>query len=330
MTRTLVADVTARALGGGLRNYAITLSGDGTGVTLQQVTALAENASGNNYGLLNRFGSVAVLRGGSFTARGGVFALGIASTGSGTILKAENVSALGENGSDDNYGLFNIGGAAATLYGGSFTGRGGVNPFGIANNDNGTTLEAEGVDALGENGSGENYGFGNWMTATATLRGGSFTGRGGAIAYGITNGASDTNLAAQSVTALAENGSDANHGLFNFAGAAATLHGGSFTGIGGISARGISNIDDGTTLEVKSVTALGKDGISTSFGLFYSSSALTEASSSQFTGSSNGLYQESGTVRLGVSELNGGATRTSGTLTCFQVYDGSYAAYACP
>jgi hypothetical protein len=168
------------------------------------------------------------------------------------------------------------------------------------------------------------------MTATATLRGGSFTGRGGAIAYGITNGAVDTTLIAESVSARAENGSDANHGLFNFAGAAATVHGGSFTGMGGTSARGISNIDDGTTLEVKSATALGKDGSSTSYGLFYSSSALTEASSSQFTGSSNGLYQVSGTVRLGVTQLDGGATRTSGTLTCFQVYDGNHAAYACP
>ncbi len=331
MTRTLVSDVTARALGGdGLRNYAIVLSGDGTGVRLQQVTALAENASGNNYGLLNRFGAMTVLHGGSFIARGGTVALGITSVGSDTSLEAHSISTLGEHGSADNYGLFNVGGSAATLHGGSFTGRGGVNPFGIANNDNGTTLEAEGDDALGEHGSGENYGFGNWMTATATLRGGSFTGRGGAIAYGITNGAIDTTLAAQSVTALAENGSDANHGLFNFAGAAATVHGGSFTGISGTNAYGISNLDDGTTLEVKSVSARGKDGSGTNYGLYYTSDELTTADSSQFSGSSNGLYQVSGTIRLGVSRLAGGATRTGGTLTCFQVYDGSYAAYACP
>ena len=54
------------------------------------------------------------------------------------------------------------------------------------------------------------------------------------------------------------------------------------------------------------------------------------ADSSQFTGNSNGLSQYSGTVRLGVSQLDGDATRTSGTLTCFQVYDGNYAAYTCP
>jgi hypothetical protein len=47
-------------------------------------------------------------------------------------------------------------------------------------------------------------------------------------------------------------------------------------------------------------------------------------------GTSNGLYLNSGTVRLGVSELDGGATNDSGVLTCYQVYDGNYAAYTCP
>ncbi len=98
MTRTLVADVTALALGAGLRNHAVVLNGSGTGVRLQQVSALAENGSGNNYGLLNRNGAMTVLHGGSFIARGGNVALGIASVGSDTTLEAQSVSALGENG----------------------------------------------------------------------------------------------------------------------------------------------------------------------------------------------------------------------------------------
>jgi hypothetical protein len=63
MTRTLVADVTARALGGADSNYAIFLSGSGTGITLQQVTALAENSS-NNYGLLNYYAAATPRAGG--------------------------------------------------------------------------------------------------------------------------------------------------------------------------------------------------------------------------------------------------------------------------
>jgi len=57
---------------------------------------------------------------------------------------------------------------------------------------------------------------------------------------------------------------------------------------------------------------------------------VATADSSQFTGDSNGLFQNGGIVYLGVSQLDGGATRDSGTLTCFQVYGGNYAVYACP
>jgi len=75
--RTLAADVSARAQGGGTDNYAIFLTGSGTGITLQQVTALAENGSSGNYGLYNRNGAATTLSGGSFTGRGGSYGRGI-------------------------------------------------------------------------------------------------------------------------------------------------------------------------------------------------------------------------------------------------------------
>jgi hypothetical protein len=276
-------------------------------VTLEaeSVTMLAENGGSSNYGLFNDNGAAATLRGGSFAGRGGEDAKGIRNDSSGTTLVAEGVTALGENGGSRNHGLGNYDGAAATLRGGSFTGHGGASPDGIYNHGSGTTLEAESVTALGENGGGGNYGLRNIVSAAATLRGGSFTGRGGTFAYGINNYSSAT-LEAQCVTALAENASSSNDGLINYAAATVTMHGGSFTGRGGAYARGIYN--SGGTLEAKSVTALGEDGSSTN----------------------DALYQVGGTVRLGVSQLDGGATRTSGTLTCFRVYDGGYAAYTCP
>ena len=60
--RTLVADVTTRAGGGGVNNYGILLSGSGTGVTLQGVTALGENASNYNFGLFIWDGAAAMAR----------------------------------------------------------------------------------------------------------------------------------------------------------------------------------------------------------------------------------------------------------------------------
>ena len=439
MTRTLAADVTARALGGGVSNHAIVLSGSGTGVTLQQVTALAENGSSHNIGLVNIGGAAAVLRGGSFTGRGGGYGWGIFSVNSGTTLQAESVTALGEDGSDHNVGLYNYDSVAAVLRGGVFTGRGGNQAGGVSNAFT-STLTAQGVTALAENGS-ENYAMGNYNVSTATLSGGVFTargggsnyalsnefnvtmkadnvtslaengsgnnhglwnvnnatlvlhgasltGRGGEYAYGTYNAGSGTTLEAVSVTALGENGSNSSYGLRNYDGAAATLRGGSFTGRGGMNvggiynsgsdatleaesvtalgengnsnnyglsnsgsgveatlrggsfigrahsggtnANGIYNGGNGTTLEAQSVTALGENGSNDNYGLRSSVNATGDVTQSVLEGASNGLYLGSGTVHLGVSQLDGGATNSSGTLTCFQVYDGSYAAYSCP
>ncbi len=327
MTRTLVANVTARALGSGVSNFPIFLTGSGTVITLQQVIALAENGSVNNFGLTNHGGATVVLRGGSFTARGGDDAWAIFNLGS--YMKAENGSALGENSSGLNVGLYNHNGSVAELHGGTFTGRGGNQTGGVGNQLN-STLTAYGVIALAENGSGivGNYAMGNYDNSTATVHGGVFIARGGVNNYALSNELNVT-MKAENVTALAENGSSANHGLWNANNAQATVRGGSFTARGGTNAYGAYNSGTGTTLDADSVTALGENG-SSNYGLYNNDSAAAMADSSQFTGSSNGLYQNSGTVHLGVSQLDEGATRTSGTLTCFQVYDGSYAAYTCP
>jgi len=435
LDRALIINVNIRAIGSGIRNYAIMLMGSGTGTTLQQVTAWAQNGSERNYGLVNLDGSDVEMQGGIYRGVGGEYGIGIVNGSPGTTLVGHNVTALGENGNTSNYGLLNADGSAAVLYGGSFTGRGGINPFGIANNDAGTTLDADGVTALAENGSGEIYGLGNYVGATATLRGGSFTGRGGSIAYGITNGGNTTYLLAESIAALAENASDANHGFFNFDEAEATLSGGvytargggdafgitntdlgsilsarnvtglcedafsgnyalnsdlgattnvsggTFTARGGVDARGINNMrlatifatnvtslaENGTVytrglanfgvaeiqggsitgqqgesvygvynssssadLTAERITVLGIDGTYFTYALFNEGGAIVTANGSQFRSGSNALFQQSGSVYLGVSQIDGLVTNLSGVLTCFQVYDGSYAPYTCP
>jgi hypothetical protein len=328
MTRTLAADVTARALGGGVNNCAIFLSGSGTGVTLQQVTALAENGSGLNSGLVNHNGAAAALSGGSFTARGGTNAWAILLLTA--TLEANNVTALGENGSNLNMGLYNHNNSTAVLYGGDYTGRGG-NQTGGAGASLNSTLTAYGVTALAENGSGDvgNYAMACYNNSTATLHGGVFIARGGVNNYALSNELTAT-MKAVNVTSLAENGSNFNYGLWNVNNATLVLHGASLTGRGGTETAGINNAGSGTTLEAENVTALGENGSSINRGLVNEDGAAATAGSSQFTGSSDGLYLNGGTVRLGVSQLDGGATNSSGTLTCFQVYDGNYAAYTCP
>jgi hypothetical protein len=328
-TQTLVVDVTARALGGGMLNYAIFLTGSGTDVTLRHITGLAEDGNGSNYGLFNVSGAEAVLCGGSFTARGGTNTCGISNSGSGTTLEADGVTALAGDGGTENHGLRNESGAGATLRGGSFTAHGESDVYGIYNDDSGTTLEATGVTALGEDGD-YNCGLRNESGAAATLHGGSFTARGGYDTFGIFSSGSGTTLEADGVTALAEDGGNENHGLRNESGAAATLRGGSFTAREGYDTFGIFNYGSGTTLEAEGVTTLAEDGCNTNYGLYNYSSATAGVDSSRLTGSDYSLYLRSGTVYLGVTQLDGGAHNGGGTLTCFQVYDENYADYTCP
>ena len=141
--------------------------------------ALAENGSGNNHGFWNVNNAKLVVHGASFTGNGGTNAIGIDNHGSGTTLEAERVTALGKEGSANNYGLLVYDSAAATLRGGSFTASGGTIAYGILNLNSDATLEADNITVLAENSSTNNFGLYNFNGAKATLRGGSFTGRGG-------------------------------------------------------------------------------------------------------------------------------------------------------
>jgi hypothetical protein len=329
-TRTLVADVTARAQEHGTYNYALFLAGSGTGVTLQQVTALAENGTGANYGLFSRDGAVATLRGGAFTARGGNGTRAIYNDGSGTRLEAQDITALGENGSGSNYGLENRDGAAATLHGGAFTARGGTHTYGISSDNSGTTLEATSVTALGENSSSINYGLFNDGASAAVLRGGSFTARGGTTASGIRCYGNFTTLEATSVTALAENATGWNNGLSNNGNADTILWGGSFTGDGGDHARGIHNDGSGSTLEANNVTARGRNGTTENHGLRNVSSATANVAQSVLGGLTHSVSNPSGgSVIVSNSRLVGGVPSTN--VTCVGVsWETTFYADTCP
>ncbi len=324
ITQTVMTGVTVLAQGQGTVNHAIYMDGTGIGMTLQNVDALAENASSANTAL-SGLGALTV-RGGSYIARGGGWAEAILYTGSGASLIAERVVGLAENGSDHNYGL--VSGGSSTLHGGSFIARGGTYARGIYSYGAGTTLEAEGVTALAEDGSSYNRGLYNASGVSATLRSGSFTARGGESAYGIHNEDSGTTLEAESVTALGEDGSSYTRGLANWLSASAMVRGGSFTARGGdSSAYGINN-SGSATLAAQGITALAENG-NINNGLANFSNAVATVDNSQLIGD-NGLYINGGAVRLGATQLNGGAIRDSGTLGCIYVYDSAYVAYSCP
>jgi hypothetical protein len=185
----LVAEVETQSqgnVGTDSNNYAIYLTGTGTSVTLQSVTALAENGKLDAVGLYNDSGTIVTLLSGSYIASsGGEHSAGISNLGT---VEAEHITARGENSSQWNYGIWNQGsGAKITLRGGSVSGRGGTEAIGILNT-NGGQLTTDGVTALAEGGTDATYALNNdsaGVAATAVVRGGSFTGSGGSENYGI-------------------------------------------------------------------------------------------------------------------------------------------------
>jgi hypothetical protein len=313
----------------GLYAQAIYNTSDGTTLEAIDVTALIENATIKNYGLINTDGAEAVLRDGSFSTYGGRETRGIYNHNAAT-LEANNVTAQGRNGSLENYGLVNKDGAAAILRGGSFSAYWGNNVHGILNTGDGTALEANDVTARGESGPVIS-GLYNRDGAYALLYGGLFVARVGDNAYGIRNTGSDTTLLAMNAIVLSVNDFGNTYSLYNDGGAHVTLSGDTFIALGGDNTYGIYNADSGTTLKGTNITAQAKSGDDFNAALVNTYSATAEVDSSQLTGSTWGLYLLSGDVHLGVTQLVGGVGKSvSSTLTCFQVYDENYASFTCP
>lgn len=185
MIEILVDDVTARTQGSGQTNlnYAIYLTGSDTKVTLQQVTALAENAD-TNVGLYNTSGAETKLYGGSFTARGGSHAFGIDNNGTNTTLEAFEINALSVDGSSKNTSFSNSWEGFARLHGGLFTARGGSTSIGVLNTIDGQIL-INNVTIVGESGSVGSYGFYNDTALEAEVSSSKITGSTDALLNGL-------------------------------------------------------------------------------------------------------------------------------------------------
>lgn len=319
---------------GGENARGIYIKDSGTTLEAEGVTALGENANAN-IGLYNSVDATATVHGGSFTGHGGDYSFGIVNV-SNAILEATGANGSANDGVNDTFGLYNLTASQATLHGGSFTGRGGDEAYGIYSKESGTILEAESVTALGEEGTTSTKGLYN-EDAAAILHGGSFTGRGARNPRGIVNEGSNAELEAQSITVLAVLAEDSfiaryAYALLNQQDASATLHGGSFTAdasnVSTSKAIGIYNLNS-TILAAQRVTVVGERS-SDNYGLYSFNAPATVDSSQLFGDTNQALYQQGDTVQLGVTQVDGGATRVSGTLTCFQVYDENYSAYTCP
>lgn len=111
-----------------------------------------------NHGLSN-VGGLAMLHSGSYFAFGGVESLSILNSEGGT-LEATGIFASAESASDRNDGLRNELGAASTVTGGFFRGRGGLDNRGLANYNLDSFMDLNQITAYGEGGA-VNFGISN-------------------------------------------------------------------------------------------------------------------------------------------------------------------------
>jgi hypothetical protein len=275
---TTVRDLSVSNIGNGTTNYGMY----GDNVTIVQVSNVYVEAGG-----------------------GGATNIAIGLKGD-TQVTLENVTAFAGKTGGDNIGLrvaaSPAGGPEITAHGGTFTGSGGTNAYGIqVDGGLNTFLDAADVRAYGQDASNTNVGLSNSNYPTVLLQGGFFRGSGGQYAYGMEN-YNGAHLEAEGVTAQAEGGSSYAKALYNHVESRATLRGGSFTAqAGGGSAYAIHNFGSNTVLEAHDVTALAAGG-TYNYGLIAESNTpITRVNGGTFTG-------QGGSRAVGINHANVGET----------------------
>jgi hypothetical protein len=179
----------------------------------QGVTANGENAD-TNFGFENNQ-NAARLNGGFFTARGGSSSTAIKNYNQAGLLQAQGVTALAQDATIINEALDNSG-DYAWLVGGSYTAERGDQAHAIAVGRNGSTLVADNISALAQDGQNENRGLNSFGIDTVVrLSGGSFVARGGSAAVGIYDAAigSNRSFKGDNVRVWAREGTSANYAI---------------------------------------------------------------------------------------------------------------------
>ncbi len=181
-------DLTVRNTGTGLHNVGLMASSGAIDIRVSEVEAQSQgngSTDTNNYAIYL--------------------------TGNGTHVTLQSVNAFAKTANLDAIGLYNASGTTVILLSGSYIASNGSElSIGISNQG---SIEAEHVTVRGENSSQLNYGIWNHGSSSiVTLRSGSVSGLGGSEAIGILN-TNGGQMRTDGVTALADDGTDANDGL---------------------------------------------------------------------------------------------------------------------
>jgi len=315
------------ASGGGGSTYGIFVGGAGTTLGAEGVTALGAEGSLYNYGLGNYDGGDVTLRGGHYTGRGGLDAHGVSSARSSAMF-VDAVTTLAEDASAWNYALDNYKGSTMVVHGGSYTAQNGENTIGISNEADGATIEIVGATAVGRYGSEWNWGIHNADGGQAKVVGGSYTGIGGANAYGIMTVGDGTHMDAENATAEGFDGTQYNWGISNIVSATAALRGGVYIGRFGVDAHGVDN-SVSATMTVANVTALAEQASEWNYALGNYDNATMVVHGGSYTGryggNTIGVSNGANGCLMSIAGATGVGREGSGENHGFQNFAGGYA-----
>jgi len=237
-----------------------------------------------------------------------------------------HVTATASGGTTRNYGVYNVSGSFPIMTSVTAEATGGATWNSGVHNEN-SSPEMTSVTAMASGAAESNLGVFN-HTASPNMFKCEATASGGTNSVAV-YGASSSTLTLTRVTATAS-GATTGFGVNGFSGSSLVLTDVTVSVSGATNSYGVYNNTSGSA--VMTNVTVSATGSSNGYGLFNTASSAGSIGHSVVSGSTNAIYNPSGsTVNVANTRLDGSVTGT-GTATCAGVYDDAYTFYAstCP
>jgi len=231
------------------------------------------------------------------------------------------------SGGSGNYGVYNDSSSSPMMIDVTASASGTNSNFGVVNHSSSPTMTNVSVSASGGtyNRGVENY------SSSPTMTNVSVSASGGVDSYGVVNSSSSPTI---NNSVIIGSGGTNNYGIYNSY-SSPTMTNVSANASGGTNSYGMYNESSSPTVNYSVISASGGTN---NFGIYNFSAFVPQTvlvNNSQIIGSTSTIRLDSGfTIRIGASQLNGGAMVASGppAWTCAGVYDENYTFYAstCP
>ncbi len=197
---------------------------------------------------------------------------------------------------------------------------GGVNNFGLGNNNGNLTLTNSTLNATGA--TNTSVGLGNIHNGKVLVQNSTLTATNGTENFGLANSLSNSdNLVIVQNSNLSATGGTTNFGLFNTVNGKVIVQNSNLSATGGTTSYGLSS-NGKVTVQNSILTATA--GITDNYGLSNGDTATVQNSTLTATGgtTSYGLKDVAGQAQVGASQLSGSTAASFGLTKCPASYNG--------